>query len=246
MSFGSNSLKSQNGLIITVIYFSCREDQPEYYQWALGENGNVGVSSEEFCSKQIFNFGAYGVYDIYGYRSLMVPAPQVVEDLCALRKRSRALFIMKNVNGTCIANQNYCTSDGFTWSVWLRLRQVFDGHHIIIQSGSYTDTERYIDQTFTFNLWVTHDRLLFCSAYNNNNNNTIARGINISNAIFNDKWFHIACVFNFTTNEDGDIGHAKAYINGIENIEQTEIDNYLLYDDYTNYYFSKALNHGVL
>ena len=185
----------------------------EMYRWSLGDGDIADVGSDEYqyCHMTDFTDGRlismhYGELP-YRWYSHMIPAPDVVEETCAVILRWGYFIDLGNYDGTCVSDPMFCISGGFTWSIWLKMFYI--SHYYVLRN--VISSGHYGDYKSNFNLWITEDlNYLYCSAYNNNTR--ISTGINITDSRFKRTWIHIACSFDFSVAADN--GTAKAYING--------------------------------
>ena len=188
------------------------------YQWSLGDNGTVDVRSETSCNKATIPM-VLSYYDgINGsiqYKNNMIPAPQVVEDSCAISNHWNTFIDLGHFEGTCVSDPSVCMSGGFTWSLWLKIEHISVNHSVINERSNVINSGNYDNHKSGFNLWILNSSQLVCTAYTNGVR--IYASISITDFVSvetleEDPWFHVSCVFNVSG--DG-TGMGVAYMNGI-------------------------------
>ncbi|XP_071806500.1 uncharacterized protein [Asterias amurensis] len=191
-------------------------DQPELYEWSLGDHGTVDLMNGDSCNKAVFTDGT--IYDGF---TTMTPAPQVVEDSCAvLMPEYSSTIILGNYKDSCVSDYRICKSTGYTWAVWLKV-----GNNYPLYEFPYnilSTRVAYENRKFTFRLWITRDlKFLVCEVNTETHIDKspyrISKGVIVTSFVqqgsFADcPWFHVACSVNLTHTED--FGRIEMYING--------------------------------
>ncbi|XP_022108616.1 adhesion G protein-coupled receptor L1-like isoform X2 [Acanthaster planci] len=212
------------------------------YQWSLGDNGTVEIRGGNSCSTATFNGGMlfpsiWGSYDVWN----MVPAPDVVEDSCALQighcisDPVYSYIDIGDFSDTCVSDPSSCTSDGVTWSVWLKLcdkRKKRQRGITIIHSGH----EEY---EYSFILWYIYDDHIVCSVRDNNTELSVS--VNVTAIVPISTWFQVACTFNFSKLI---VEAVAVYVNGLR-VPSLPVDHNTL-NKFSKYRYQTGRNHLLI
>ena len=141
----------------------------------------------------------------------MVPAPEVVEQKCAVYAGEGAYIDLGDFQGTCVSDPDVCASETVTWSHWLKINSQVPSksHDYYLCSGAYTSLARGV-----------------CIIYDRGNDVLIfaARSFRKSWSVYHkfawsripkDTWFHLALTVDLRQTQ----AELKVFLDGVMVVE---------------------------